>query len=62
LRIKEQKTCLTLQGHDDDDDDDDDDYYRSAFRSHAEAFLTGYGKFQSIVLTRYRTSAQSYHF
>ena len=24
LRIKEQETRLTLQGHDDDDDDDDD--------------------------------------
>jgi len=25
LRIKEQETRLTLQGHDDDDDDDDDE-------------------------------------
>jgi hypothetical protein len=25
LRIKEQETRLTLQGHHDDDDDDDDD-------------------------------------
>ena len=23
MRIKQQETCLTLQGHDDDDDDDD---------------------------------------
>jgi len=27
MRIKEQKTRLTLQEHDDDDDDDDDDEF-----------------------------------
>ena len=35
MRIKEQETRLTLQGHDDDDDDDDDDDNHPVIQGHA---------------------------